>query len=36
MTRYHRLFGQQTRFLTGTDEHGDKVAQAAAAFGVSP
>jgi methionyl-tRNA synthetase len=34
--RYHRLFGKDTRFLTGTDEHGDKVAQAAAAFGVSP
>jgi methionyl-tRNA synthetase len=36
MARYHRLFGEETRFLTGTDEHGDKVAQAAAAFGVSP
>lgn len=36
VTRYHRLFGQQARMLTGTDEHGDKVAQAAAAFGVTP
>lgn len=36
VTRYHRLFGEESRFLTGTDEHGDKVAQAAAAFGVTP
>src|SRR5581483_11314249 len=36
MARYHRLFGEEARFLTGTDEHGDKVAQAAAAFGVTP
>jgi methionyl-tRNA synthetase len=36
LTRYWRLFGKRARFLTGTDEHGDKVAQAAAAFGVSP
>jgi methionyl-tRNA synthetase len=36
MTRYQRLFGKDSRMLTGTDEHGDKVAQAAAAFGVSP
>src|ERR1700690_12048 len=36
VTRYHRLFGEDSRFLTGTDEHGDKVAQAAAAFGVTP
>src|SRR5512132_132255 len=36
MARWHRLLGDDTRFLTGTDEHGDKVAQAAAAAGVSP
>ncbi|HEY8285670.1 MAG TPA: methionine--tRNA ligase [Chloroflexota bacterium] len=36
VTRYHRLFGQDARMLTGTDEHGDKVARAAAAAGVSP
>ena len=36
VTRYHRLFGEESRMLTGTDEHGDKVAQAAAAFGVTP
>ena len=30
MTRYHRLAGEDACFLTGTDEHGDKIAQAAA------
>lgn len=30
MARYHRLCGRQVYFLTGTDEHGDKIAQAAA------
>ena len=36
MTRYHRLAGDDAYFLTGTDEHGDKVAQSAAKAGVSP
>ena len=36
MTRYHRLLGDETFLLTGTDEHGDKVAQSAARAGVSP
>ena len=36
MARYHRLAGDEVVFLTGTDEHGDKIAQAAAAAGVSP
>jgi len=36
MARYHRLAGDETFLLTGTDEHGDKIAQAAAAAGVSP
>ena len=36
VNRYQRLFGKNSRMLTGTDEHGDKVAQAAVAFGVSP
>jgi methionyl-tRNA synthetase len=36
MIRYRRLAGDQTYFLTGTDEHGDKVAQSAAKAGVSP
>jgi methionyl-tRNA synthetase len=34
--RWHRLVGDRVWFLTGTDEHGDKIAQAAAAAGVAP
>jgi methionyl-tRNA synthetase len=34
--RWHRLIGDRVWFLTGTDEHGDKIAQAAAAAGVAP
>ncbi|MEJ2071407.1 MAG: methionine--tRNA ligase [Syntrophobacterales bacterium] len=29
MARFHRLLGEDTRFQTGTDEHGDKVMEAA-------
>lgn len=29
LARYHRLFGDDVFFLTGTDEHGQKVAEAA-------
>ena len=29
LARYHRLMGIPTHFLTGTDEHGQKVQQAA-------
>ena len=29
LTRYHRLFGEEAFFLTGTDEHGQKAQQAA-------
>ncbi len=36
MARYHRLAGDRVWLLTGTDEHGDKIAQAAAKSGVSP
>jgi methionyl-tRNA synthetase len=36
MCRYRRLRGDRVYFLTGTDEHGDKIAQAAASAGVSP
>ncbi|HTX54718.1 MAG TPA: methionine--tRNA ligase [Candidatus Baltobacteraceae bacterium] len=35
-SRYHRLAGRQVYFLTGTDEHGDKIAQAAAKAGETP
>ncbi len=34
LARYHRLRGHDTRFLTGTDEHGQKIEEAAAAKGV--
>jgi methionyl-tRNA synthetase len=36
LARWHRLVGDQVFFLTGTDEHGDKVARAAAERGMSP
>src|SRR5512136_1327720 len=36
VSRYHRLAGDRTYFLTGTDEHGDKIAQAAARAGETP
>jgi methionyl-tRNA synthetase len=36
LARYHRLAGDETMFLTGTDEHGQKVQQAAEARGISP
>jgi methionyl-tRNA synthetase len=36
LTRWHRQRGEQVWFLTGTDEHGQKVMLAAEANGVSP
>jgi methionyl-tRNA synthetase len=36
LTRYHRLAGEDAFLLTGTDEHGDKVAEVAARAGVEP
>jgi methionyl-tRNA synthetase len=36
MNRFHKLMGHETFFLTGTDEHGDKIVQAAQAAGVEP
>jgi methionyl-tRNA synthetase len=36
LARFMRLDGRRVKFLTGTDEHGQKVAQSAAASGVSP
>ena len=36
LSRYHRLLGRDTFFMTGTDEHGDKVMRAAREKGVSP
>ena len=34
--RYHRLAGRNVRFLTGTDEHGMKIAGSATAAGMEP
>jgi methionyl-tRNA synthetase len=36
MCRYRRLRGDRVYFLTGTDEHGERIAQVAAAAGKSP
>lgn len=36
LARYHRMRGEPTFFLTGTDEHAQKVADAAAKAGKSP
>ena len=35
-SRFRRLAGDQVRFQTGTDEHGEKIAEAAAKAGDSP
>jgi methionyl-tRNA synthetase len=34
--RYHKALGEDSFFLTGTDEHGDKIAQSAAKKGLAP
>lgn len=36
VNRFHRLLNEQTYFLTGTDEHGDKIVQAAESMGEEP
>jgi methionyl-tRNA synthetase len=36
LARRHRLLGDDTFFLTGTDEHGQKIARSAAAAGIPP
>lgn len=36
IARYHRLLGEEVYFLTGTDEHGMKMAQAAREAGKTP
>ncbi|MCM8827690.1 MAG: class I tRNA ligase family protein [Candidatus Omnitrophica bacterium] len=35
LSRYHRMVGKDVFFLTGTDEHGDKIAQAAEKKGIT-
>ncbi|MEJ7602636.1 MAG: methionine--tRNA ligase [Kofleriaceae bacterium] len=36
LARFHRMRGDDTRFLTGTDEHGQKVEETAVKRGLSP
>lgn len=36
LTRYHRMIGDDVRFLVGTDEHGSKIAQVAKEKGMEP
>ena len=36
LNRFHKLMGEETYFLTGTDEHGDKIVQAAESNGQTP
>jgi methionyl-tRNA synthetase len=36
LARYHRMCGDKTFFVTGTDEHGDKIAEAAGKAGITP
>ncbi len=36
LARRHRLLGDDTFFLTGTDEHGQKIERSAAVAGISP
>src|SRR6204780_5172387 len=36
LARHHRQRGEQVFFLTGTDEHGEPVADAAHALGIEP
>ena len=36
LARFHRMRGDDTRFLTGTDEHGQKVEQTANERGLTP
>lgn len=35
-TRFHRMMGEDAVFITGTDEHGDKIVQAAEKAGKAP
>ncbi|HEY4178176.1 MAG TPA: methionine--tRNA ligase [Kofleriaceae bacterium] len=36
LARFHRMRGDDTRFLTGTDEHGQKIEEAATKRGLTP
>lgn len=36
MARFQRMCGREVRFVTGTDEHGEKIATSAEKAGASP
>ena len=36
VARYHRLAGEEVFFLTGSDEHGQKIQEKAEAEGIKP
>ena len=36
LARFHRMRGDATRFLTGTDEHGQKIEETALKRGLTP
>lgn len=36
LARHHRMMGEEVYFLTGTDEHGQKIEKTAAARGITP
>jgi len=36
LSRHHRMLGEDVYFLTGTDEHGQKIEKTAAARGITP
>lgn len=36
LARWHKILGEEVFFLTGTDEHGQKIARSAEATGLSP
>lgn len=36
LARYHKAYGREVYFLTGADEHGQKIADTAAAQGIKP
>ena len=36
LARLHRIKGEQVFFLTGTDEHGQKIQEAAEKLGIKP
>ena len=36
LARFHRMRGRPTRFLTGTDEHGQKIERKASEQGLDP